>query len=228
MNVRKQSNSNIKLTASQKEKIQNLELSFNQADSLVKEVEDFIGEAGIPALNEMRNAGYHLAHSILLDDCKFCDNQITSATNHCKRACYEASEAGIVVSLLKFREFRNDYKTLVVSEILKEWPQIQKDFEQSQKDINRVKGTADRSADYEARMDVFRKVKNHCETMNVARDDLNAKIQEGINSTRKFILGSLITICGIIIASVFAYLQLNKDNPNEATNNQPQVVCFPV
>ena len=215
MNAPSQSNSKIELTPSQQEKIQTLQELFNKADVLVKEVEDFIGEAGIPALNEMRYAGYHLAHAILIQKCEFCEDQITSAINHCKRSCYEASEAGIVIGLLKFDEFRNDYKTVVVSEIITEWPQIQKDFEQAQKDVNkgRARGGDDRSTDYEARMIAFRKIKEHCQTANYARDDLNAKVQGQIKSSRRFIIGTLLAIATLIVTVVFGVLQFKKDNP---------------
>lgn len=226
MSSQGQSNSKIELTPLQRTKIKALHELFDQADVLVKEVEDFIGEAGIPALNEMRYAGYHLAHSILLQECKFCDDQITSAINHCKRACYEASEAGIVVALLQFDEFRTEYKNVVVSDIVTDWVQIQKDFQQSQSDVNsgRARGQNDRSVDYEARMDAFRKLKAHCDTANFARDDLNAKMQERITSSRKFIITSFLAAIGIIVAGVFSYLQLSNGEPQSPVPvNEPVV-----
>ena len=170
-------------------------------------------------MNEMRYAGYHLAHSILVEDCKFCDSQITSAINHCKRACYEASEAGIVVALLKFKEFREDYKSVVVSEVVQEWQQIQKDFEKSQKDINegRARGDEDRSTDYQGRMQVFRLVKDHCETTDCARDDLNAKIHEDTKSGRRFVITTLIAGLAILVTLVFGLLGIQKNKQETTT-----------
>lgn len=223
MSEQSRSDSKIVLTPTQKQKIHELHAIYDQADRLVSEVEEFIGEAGIPALNEMRYAGYHLAHSILLRECKFCDDQINSAVNHCKRACYEASEAGIVIALLKFREFRNDYKTIVITEVLKEWPNIQKDFRNAQKGVNngRAKGEDDRSADYDVRMSTFRKLSTHCETLECVRDDLNSKVADSVSNSRRFIIGAGLTLLGIIIASVFSYFQLTKDKgtPTDSATN---------
>lgn len=218
MSVQEQSNSIIELTTIQSEKIEKLQTFFNQADALVKEVEDFIGEAGIPALNEMRYAGYHLAHSILLGDCKFCDEQITSAINHCKRACYEASEAGIVMALIKFEEFRDDYKTLVVSDVLQNWQNIQKDFRnvhQTHLEADRAKGDDDRSGDYDSRMTAFRTLRGHCENIECARDDLNVKLEEKIVESRRFIVTSLISIAAIVVAAGFSYSQLKPKFSSE-------------
>ena len=211
MSRAKESKSNIKLSPSQKQKLLDLSSSYEMAEELMKEVEAFVDEAGIPAMNEMRYAGYHLLHSIKVEECEFCDEQLTSAINHCKRACYEAAEAGVNIALAKFGEFDNSYKDVVVKDVIENWVDIQKDFHKAQDDVNVARKKGDnRSDDYEIQMESFRKLKNHCNTMDCSRSDLNAKINSEIKASRRFVITSIIAILGIVAASIWAILALIK------------------
>ena len=91
---------------------------YETADGFAREIAEFRAEIPIPAHNELRYAGHHFLQAIS-DDVELVDEeQLRRAKNHCERAMYEAAEAGIISALDSIRVFRQDYKDIVVGDVL--------------------------------------------------------------------------------------------------------------
>lgn len=90
----------------------------------------------------MRYAGHHLLQSI--DDAGTVDIEtLRKAKSHCERAMYEAAEAGIMFCLDSIKEFREDYRDVVVSDVIQDYPQRCARAQQTLDMV--VKGRSDRA-----------------------------------------------------------------------------------
>lgn len=188
-------------------KIQNLSqfrAAYDKADSFCKEVQSFASEAGIPAMNELRYAGHHLIVSVD-DDGRVTDHdQLARATNHAKRACYEAGEAGVLIALDRINTFKNDYKTVSVSGVIKNYVDVLQAAEAAKQRV--VLGrdhTADGADDHIAYMEHFRALVPHCHSLDIAREELNKLIIEQGRTTRRWVIGiGIAVLFGITAASI--------------------------
>lgn len=98
---------------------------YDTADKVMKEVQAFVDEAGIPAINELRYAGYHLLNTIIPANGEGLPHEeLTRAVNHCKRATYEASEMGLLTAFDKVTAFKATYEQVVVSQVVNDWQEI--------------------------------------------------------------------------------------------------------
>lgn len=172
---------------------------YEMADCFAREIAEFRAEISIPAHNQLRYAGHHFLQAIgdhieLVDE-----EQLRRAKNHCERAMYEAAEAGIISALDSIRAFRQDYKDIVVSDVLGSYTEKLVLAKKAQDLLAR--GRADqrsavaRVSEY---MDTFRELRAAAETLEAARDDLNAKVMAQVRETRRFALRLLVTILGIV------------------------------
>ena len=163
-------------------------------------------EAGIPAMNELRYAGYHLLHA-LTDDSEPVSEQMTKAINHCKRAAYEAAEAGQLSCLKKVSIFKNDYKSVVVSEVVPDWSQILADCDKFKSGISGARSQGDEKINYfRIHMNAFGTLKEICVRLDHAREDLNKKMQNSISSQRRFVVTTSLTILAIAVAILIAII----------------------
>lgn len=182
---------------------------YDCADKFCKSVEEFRDEAGIPPINELRYAGFHLLNAVTLvnNNIQSQRDHLTSAINHCRRASYEAGEAGILTALAMVDLFKDDYSTVVVSDVIPEWVTILKRCDEIKDQISDARQTGDdRSNDHEVYMDAFVELKGFCKTLKYSRDEMNKKIAESQRQTRNFLWGTLIALFGIILAIVFGVL----------------------
>lgn len=182
--------------------LEHLRHHYDNADGFCREVQSFIQEAGVPAINELRYAGYHLLHA-LTNDSEPAEDQITKAVNHCKRASYEAAEAGIITCLIKISIFKDDYKRVVISDVVDDWHEILRDCEKCKSELatSREKGD-DRSGDFDIHMDAFRLLRDHCAILDASRDDMNKKIRKEQSNQRRFVFNVSVAIIGIIVAII--------------------------
>lgn len=176
---------------------------YEKADCFAREIAEFRAEISIPAHNQLRYAGHHFLQAIN-DDIELVDEeQLRRAKNHCERAMYEAAEAGIISALDSIRAFRQDYKDIVVSDVLGSYTDKLVLARKAQDLLAR--GRADqasavtRVSEY---MNTFRELRAAAETLEAARDDLNAKVMAQVRETRRFALRLLVTVLGIVGAIV--------------------------
>ncbi len=76
---------------------------FSVAENFIKEVELCASAIAFPAINQLRYAGHHLLKALASDDQAAVRHEVDDVRDHCHRAMYEASEAGIgyLIELLK-------------------------------------------------------------------------------------------------------------------------------
>ena len=92
---------------------------FTQLEPLQKETEQVAKGLDAAALNETRNAAYHLI--IALCDKSVCDEEIKKAENHTKRAIYDCHEAMLLTELDRFKVFKEDYKNIVITDVIPDY-----------------------------------------------------------------------------------------------------------
>ena len=180
------------------------------ADGLAKEVEEFRDEAGVPAFNELRYAGYHLLTAIAseeslpgVDGDVDAVDQLRSAITHARRASYEAVEAGVEAALALIEEFHQAYKSVVISEVIEEWVSIQKDCDRILRTVSKKrKAGLVREEDHESYLEQFRTLRDHYNTTKYAEDELNKKIRkqnrEIMFATAGIVVAAAAAIVGVI------------------------------
>jgi hypothetical protein len=174
---------------------------YQKADDFCQEVTSFVDEAGIPALNELRNAGHHLLRAlddggnvIEMDD-------LIAARNHARRASYEACEAGNLFALGIIAKFKEDYATIPVDGTVPDYTGLLKKAKAAQKSVEQGRQNGfDRADDHTVRIDAFRKLRECAETLELAREEMNKKIDPA-SVARKTLW---IAIFGIIVAIAIA------------------------
>ena len=193
-------------TNSAKITINDYRTAYERADKFCKEVQNYIEEAGIPAMNEMRYAGHHLLQSLNDNGGIADDAQLAKAYNHALRAAYEASEAGILAALDEIAYFKTTYKNVVFSEVVANYTEILNDAEDAKDRIEIRKNTGGQMvAELEEYMSLFSKLKKHTKILNIHRDELNKKRRSANWGMRQFaILAAL--ACGTLIIAAFAWL----------------------
>lgn len=98
--------------------------AFEEAEYYIKIVEAVDGEVVIPAINELRYAGFHLTRLLTAESEEERESQCRSAISHCRRAAYEALDAGLVFLTEKVKLFQEDYRLVVVTDVVPEYPRI--------------------------------------------------------------------------------------------------------
>lgn len=168
---------------------------YDKADSFGREVADFRSEVSIPVHNQLRYAGHHLLQSIDDNGTVADADQLADAKGHCKRAMYEAAEAGIIHALREMEDFRDEFRDIVVKDVVDNYLDMLVQSEAARDLI--ITGRAGResvesqTAEF---MESFRALTHTLRTLDAARDDLNAKKRALVRENRRF----WITVIGII------------------------------
>lgn len=182
-----------------REDFSRLRSEYDIADKVMKDVQAFVEEAGIPAINELRHAGYHLLNAISpLDADSSTSDELMRAVNHCKRATYEASEAGLLTAFGKVSEFKADYQQVVVSTVVQDWTEILVKCDTYRDKITEARQTGDdRTIDHTKFRDAFVDLVSVCRRLDHARDELNKQIDQARVDARRFIVT---TVLGVVLA----------------------------
>lgn len=179
-------------------------LWFKKAEKAVKEVEYIHAELTIPAVNELRYAGYHISN--FLENTGLTD-ELKRAVGHCKRAIYDAYEASILFHIKEFRAFREDYRSVVISDVLADYSELH----------YRVSGILEffQSIDKETKDEHYAACREHhlelkeiMKKLDSAREELNKKI---LNERKK----SFIAISGTaaaFLAAIIAFVAFMASN----------------
>ena len=178
---------------------------YEDADKFAREVAEFRESISIPAHNELRYAGHHLLQSLDDDGTVADQEQLRRACNHCERAMYEAAEAGITSLLKSIQQLQKDYKDIVVRDVVPNYGDciaLAREVQQLLIRGRSKEATATATAsDY---MQAFRRLLKASDSLEDARDDLNAKLTDQKRKTRQFILGVAVTVTVGILSVVAA------------------------
>lgn len=177
---------------------------FRLAEEKIKLVENLNEELPIPAINELRYAGYHMAQ--YLAGGPDADEQLAKAQNHCKRAIFDASEAGVTHQLEVFRVFKHDFRPLIVSETVPDFAQIEAQVRDAKKLILTPRNESDsREAYYEQCSVHLAKLREANERLDLHREDLLKALKRMNWMARTYYFaaaGVAIAFVGVVIGAL--------------------------
>lgn len=164
-----------------KDLLNKLHEEFSTAEKLAKKVEEVWRKAAIPAINELRYAGQHSIkyHAAVARGEDANVEDIQSAISHCRRASYEACDAGINQALNLILQFRNDFKTVPITPVLPNWNEICQRCDDIRDDLASARAEAeDRTPDHQKFIGYFEELVKFERQAQYARDELNKAVDE--------------------------------------------------
>jgi hypothetical protein len=187
----------------------NFPLYYQQAETAIKVVDHEHIDLGIPAINELRYAGYHLA--LFIKDPKNKVDEIRKACGHCQRATYDAYEASIIYCIEEYKTFQRDYKDSVIPDVIPDYVEKIKIIKHAIRFIDSIDKET-KAQNYEKCKEYHEALINLVESLNEARPELNKKIKAERRNAQ-LLWGSLILGIAVLIATlVFGVVQLRNDN----------------
>jgi hypothetical protein len=183
-----------------------LRKEYDIADKVAKDVRAFVQMAGIPAVNEMRYAGYHLLNCVSpMNSSVDLQAELTRAINHCKRATYEASEAGILTAFDKITAFKDDYRGVVISQVVKDWSEILLLCDTANDRLTAAREAGeDKMPDHIDFKSTFDRLVAICRKLDHARDEMNTLVRQEQTAARRFMLTLVIGLGGVVATVIIA------------------------
>ena len=142
----------------------------------------------------MRYAGYHLKNFIKNPSNR---DELRRAESHCKRAIYDAYEASIIFYLETFKQFKEDYSNVTISDVLPQYLDYKLLFEEVIDFIETI--------DKESKDEVYERCHNYNKNLREvikkienAREELNKNVKKERNKILSAILGTIISTTGLI------------------------------
>lgn len=183
-------------------RISDLRALYDTADEFAREVAEFRDEIAIPAYNELLYAGHHLLQALDDSGAVSDSEQFRRAVSNCERAMYEAAEAGIISTLESINRFREDYKNIVVKDVVDNYSSILVKARKAQNLLARRRSdqmsSSERASCY---METFRQLRDDSEMLEASREDLNAKVSEQVRYKRRYVIRVLLLLLGIVVAA---------------------------
>jgi hypothetical protein len=178
---------------------------YAKADALTQEVQLFRNKAGIPAILELRNAGHHLLRAISDEGQLVSQDELVSAISHTRRACYEATEAGIMIALAIAKKFKDDYPKTKASGVIPDYVAKLRRCDEALRavKIGRQPGY-DRDGDHNDRIELFRELRAFSHDLEVGREEMNKVVADERRLSRRFIITVCLMVLGMLLAASFA------------------------
>jgi len=102
----------------EKKQINDLYDIFQHADELIQEVKATSCTEVIPAVLQLRYAGWHLLCCLKNDSQKEAEYEYRSAVEHSERAKFEACRYGIVFCMQTIKTFKESYDKDILSSVI--------------------------------------------------------------------------------------------------------------
>ena len=175
---------------------------FARAERLIKDVEEFCDEVAIPAINELRYAGFHISGAIV-GDASQPEEELEKAILHCHRSIYDAGNAGIIAGLEIFDEFAADYRAVIITGVIPDWlDKLQEVNDVRDKASNHRLFGDEKSNDFDEQEKDFYFLRDLSRQLDIARTELNKKVLQERRQYRRFVSTVLISVAGILAAIV--------------------------
>lgn len=146
---------------------------FEKAERAIKIVERWHDELVVPAVNELRYAAFHIKEYLKNGQ----EEDLQKVINHCRRARYDAYEAGIVALIKEFRKFKDDYRQVVISQVIPDFVEIERRFWEALEFINNTNKET-REKVYQECEKWYGELSEVIKTLSAARDELNKLIRK--------------------------------------------------
>lgn len=174
---------------------------FKSIEPLQKEVEWLGNGLDGPALNETRNATYHLLSALCVDDQAQRADQLHKAERHAQRAIYDCSEAMILNELEKLRLFKDDYRLIVIGETLPDYQAYMECADEAKDRIGKARKNKENREQFykvvQEDIEKLRKINSSCAT---AREELNKRIRSQNQKNFLAKVALAVTVVGVLIA----------------------------
>jgi len=185
--------------------IRHIRIAYSTADDLTRKVANFRSDVSIPAHNELRYAGFHLLKSLDDNGCISNHDEAVKARNHCQRAMYEAADAGILSALDMIAIFRNDYKNIVIADVVPDIVNIYGRARNAQKLIETGRKHSHQEAIVpDEFISCFLGLTKDCETLEDSREELNKIIRTDRIAGKRWLIGICVGIFAILISVAIA------------------------
>ena len=188
---------------------------FALAEEKIKLVQNLRGDITFPAVNQLRYVAFHLLRADRESDTSRKAEEFRKAKNHCERAIYDAVEAGIVHCLDKIRVFQQDYRTVVITNVVDDYVGMCCHAAEASQFISQMTRTSigdhfdNRGDRYRESTELFEKLLGHTEVLACARPELNKRLlanhRDYIYRTKMLIiavLALLIALAGLILVEL--------------------------
>ena len=182
---------------------------FSNAEDKIKKIEHLAGGVIIPAVNQLRYAGQHLVRTLNGNgDSK---EELRQAVNHCKRASFDACEAGLLYCLKLFMQFQDDYRKVSIIPILPDWLDYCALAREAQNLIQISQD--DRIKSYENAERVLDNLIEIIAKLPDAREELNKNLVSERRTYRVIYYTLIFTVIGVLIA-VMSNCKKQPESPN--------------
>lgn len=173
---------------------------YAKAEEFAKTVAGLSKDAAIPAHNQLRYAGHHFAQAIASDAQEGYEKQLEKARNHCERAMYDATEPGLIAVIDRVELFREQYKNIIIGDVVKDIESIyvlMDDIMEALSQRRNKSVTVEQAL--EPHMELFTKGAAAWKRLKANRDDLNRKQEQKLSNFRRFVVGTIISGCVLLV-----------------------------
>lgn len=192
---------------------------FSEIEPLQKSVE-MRGGAGLdgPALNETRNATWHLLCALDESSDEERDEQVKKAERHAQRAIYDCREALLLSELDEFKDFDKTYSSTPITPVVPNYAEIKAKSKEAViviENARRLHG-AQREKFYLALEEPLACIRKNNELCASAREELNKHIfsentkRQKESRDRKIFAVSVVIAFFTLLAALLAVPQLNE------------------
>lgn len=193
---------------------------FKIAEDKIKLVENLNLELSIPAINELRYAGYHITRFIAAETVEAANEEFGKAEKHCKRAIYDAAEAGVTFQLEMIKTFQTDFRNVRIATVIPNYPEMRKQINAARDLVVAPRSATERVAYYEEcskHLEVLREAHKELESY---REDLLQELQNNNRNSRNALIGfaTLLVGAGALFYAALAYHSGSAPAPTVATS----------
>jgi len=187
---------------------------FCEAEKQLKHSEYDTNNLSIPSINQLRYVAFHLIESFQSKDEIKINEELSKAINHAQRARYDAVELGMIYFLEQIKIFQDSYSSYTETlEILGNYIDYLTKAQNASDKLQVIKeNEKDRDKYYQNIVPHYQILKDVYLSLQTAIPLINKKIEENNNKTReenkRFIIGAGLTVIGIIVSIVVAYLTI--------------------
>jgi hypothetical protein len=157
----------------EKEHLEALCNDFKYADEIIQDVKSITNDEVVPAISQLRYAGWHLAGWLKSYIAGTPDeNEFLKVTEHSKRAIFEAARYGIFFCMTGIRDFRNMYSGEIMPGIITNFSEKMKNAEEARKFVISA-SKQERDVRAKACYDYFIVIKNILQELISCQPELN-------------------------------------------------------
>lgn len=160
---------------------------------------DTLNGVVIPAINELRYAGYHAAQA--LQCATEAEEKYTEAIKHCRRASYDAIDAVIQYGLARCHQFKDDYRLVVIGQVVQSYQEDSLMLDEIVDKIGEHKIKEDRWEEMESFLPCLQKIQRRWEC---GREELNKHLEERRSQRWHRTLGTFFAGVGVAVGVVSA------------------------